>query len=90
MGNLVGEGEALGSSQGMVAGMLQQGSATLSDLVSQRDRMKGVRRMMLDMATTLGVSNTTLRVVERRENQDRMLVFAGCTIVTALIWFLYR
>jgi len=69
---------------------LAQGSASLQNLLSQRDRMKGVRRLMLDIAATLGVSNSTLRVIERRETADRIIVAAGMFVVCLVLYFLYR
>ena len=89
IGSLTDEGKSLESSGRMMADALSQGAASLSSLLEQRDRMKGVRTRMLDMAAALGVSNSTLRVIERRETTDRVLVFAGMFVVVLLIYFLF-
>ena len=90
MDDLINEGKSLENSSRMMSNVLAQGSASLESLLSQRDRMNGVRKMMVNMAATLGVSNTTLRVIEKRENADRILVFLGMFITLIFIWFLYR
>ena len=57
MDELVSESTSLQHSSNMLVDIIGQGSASLTSLVEQRGRMKGVRRMVLDIATELGVSN---------------------------------
>ena len=46
--------------------LLSSGTHILSNLREQRVSLKGVQRRMLDIANTLGLSNTVLRLIERR------------------------
>ncbi|RZF36634.1 hypothetical protein LSTR_LSTR007337 [Laodelphax striatellus] len=64
--------------------MLRSGSGILDSLRSQRDTMKGAHRRIMDIANTLGLSNTTMRLIERRAQEDKYILLAGM-IVTCLI-----
>ena len=90
MADLVDEGRSLDNSARMLGDAISQGSASLNSLLNQRDRMKGVRTAMLNIAATLGVSANTLRVIERRDAADRIIVFGGMLVVIVIIWVLYR
>ncbi len=58
--------------------------AVLGSLGEQRSSLKGVQRKVLDMASTLGVSNSVIRTIESRQFWDKMLntnlkgTFWGC------------
>ncbi|KAL9044761.1 MAG: hypothetical protein Q9214_002120 [Letrouitia sp. 1 TL-2023] len=59
---------------------LERGRAVLGDLGQQKEIMKGTQRRLYNVANTLGVSGETIRMVERRAKQDK-LMFWGCVIV---------
>lgn len=88
------ESSSLSRSSRMVDGHLQTGQETLLDLMSQRERLKGVQRHVFDMLNYLGVSNSMLKTVERRDVVDKLLVFAGMFLISLLIlaiwWFRRR
>lgn len=67
--------------------MINTGSNILSNLREQGGTLKGVQRKVLDMMNTLGLSNTVLRLIERRSSQDKIILFGGM-IVTCIIMFL--
>lgn len=90
MDTLVDESRSLEHSSNVLVDIISQGSASLSSLVDQKNRMKGVKRVILDMATTLGVSNSTMRIIERRDVVDKYIVYAGMGITVVVIWILYR
>ena len=54
---------------------------------AQGDRLKGVQRTLLTMASTLGLSDSVIKMISRREFMDRLLVFA-LMILTLLVFFL--
>ena len=41
------------------------------------------------MAEAVGVSNATMRVIEKREVMDKILVGIGMAFITVLLYFLY-
>ena len=44
---------------------------------------------MLDIASTLGVSNSVIRAIESRQFWDKMLVYGGMLLTLALLWFVF-
>lgn len=66
--------------------LLFTGSSILSNLRDQRGTLKGIQRRVLDMMTTLGLSNTVMRLIDRRTHQDKYILFGGM-IVTCIIMF---
>ena len=89
MQQLAEEADSLASSKGMVNELLMSGQASLSSLVGQRQRMRWINRKMLDMGNKLGLSNSTMRMIERRDATDAYLVFGGMVVTLLVIYFLY-
>ncbi|KAJ8322344.1 hypothetical protein KUTeg_000815 [Tegillarca granosa] len=67
--------------------LIGSGSSVLGNLREQRMTLKGTQRKMLDIANTLGLSNTVMRFIEKRTYQDRFILYGGM-IVTCIIMFL--
>ena len=67
--------------------LLSTGTNVLTGLRDQRNTLKGVQRRMLDIMTTLGLSNTVLRLIDRRTHQDKFVLFGGM-LFTCLVMFL--
>ena len=63
---------------------------SLNALVQQRSSLKGVQRKVLDMAATLGLSNNVLRMIERRQFWDKVVLYGGMLLTLALIWFVFK
>lgn len=68
--------------------MLMSGHSTLDNLKSQRDKLKGVGKRILDIGNTLGLSNHTMRVIEKRISEDKYVLYVGMA-VTLLIIFIF-
>jgi len=79
---------AMGRSRQGVEELLMQGHETLKTLRDQRGLMKNIRKRMLDMTSTLGMSNTVMRLIERRSEGDKYVLFGGM-IVTCVIMYLF-
>lgn len=72
--------------------LLQSGAGILESLRDQRGTLKGAHRRLYDVANTLGLSNTTMRLIERRAYQDKFILFGGMLftlIVIVLIVFYF-
>lgn len=89
MQQLTEEADSLANSRGMMNDLLASGEASLSSLVGQRQRMRWVNRKMLDIGNKLGLSNSTMRMIERRDATDAHLVFGGMIVTLLVIYFLY-
>ena len=59
-------------------------AAVLTSSASQRAHMKA-----LQMANTLGLSNSLMRVIQRRTSGDKILVYGGMVLITVLLLIVY-
>ena len=73
-----------------MAGLLESAGTSLTELTSQREMLKGTQRKVLDMLTTLGVSSSTIRIIERRNVVDKMIVYGGMLITALLLYLVHR
>ncbi len=53
------------------------GANLLGSLSSQRERLKSAHKKVLDVMNTLGVSNSLIRVIERRQTMDLVWMAVG-------------
>lgn len=72
--------------------MLQTGANALESLRSQRITLKGAHRKIVDMANTLGLSSHTMKLIEKRASEDKIILIVGMVftiiIITCIIIFL--
>ncbi|XP_059144489.1 Golgi SNAP receptor complex member 2-like [Physella acuta] len=69
--------------------LLGHGSSILTNLRDQRMTLKGAHRRILDIANTLGLTNTVMRLIEKRSSQDKIIMVVCmviCCIVMYLVW----
>ena len=83
------EQERLFRSHREIDDMLSQGSDTLSSLRGQREVLKGARSRVLDIANTLGMSNTVMRLIEKRASKDKVILFGGMIAFTVFMILVY-
>ena len=60
-------------------------------LRDQRSVLKGAHRRVLDIASSLGVSSSLMRIIERRTTGDRIIVYGGSLVVLLVLgvaWWL--
>lgn len=71
--------------------VLGQGAEILKGLQDQRDVLKGAKRKILDVANTLGMSDTVIRLIERRSVGDKYILVGGmlstCLFMFLVIWY---
>lgn len=65
--------------------MIYTGSNVLDNLRSQRDTLKTARTRILDIGNTLGLSNHTMMLIERRVKQDKWVMIGGMFVTLAFI-----
>jgi Snare region anchored in the vesicle membrane C-terminus. len=65
--------------------LLQSGAGILENLRDQRMTVKSAHRRLYDIANTLGLSNTTMRFIERRAYQDQFILFGGMVFTLIVI-----
>ncbi|KAI9783799.1 MAG: protein transport protein bos1 [Geoglossum umbratile] len=69
------EASFMSSTNAQLDEFLDRGRAVLGDLGQQREILKGTQRRLYSVANTLGVSGDTIRMVERRAKQDKIVMF---------------
>ena len=84
----VAESASLSRSSNMVNNYIAIGQETLSNLISQKERLKGVQKTTLDMLNYLGISNSLMRSVERRDFVDKWIVYIGMILILLLVLYL--
>ena len=60
------------------------GAAVLDGLRSQRGVLKKAHRRLLDVTNMMNLSNTVMKMIERRSSQDKYIFYA-CAIITCII-----
>ena len=70
--------------------LLSHGGAMLDSLREQREGLKGIQRKMLDVASTLGMSSTVMRLIERRQEGDKWILFGGMAVTCLVMYLVVR
>ncbi|CAL7943077.1 unnamed protein product [Xylocopa violacea] len=65
--------------------LLQNGGSILDSLRSQRLTLKGAHKRLIDIGNTLGLSNTTMRLIENRARQDGFILVGGMLFTLLVI-----
>ncbi|KAH7643319.1 Golgi SNAP receptor complex member 2 [Dermatophagoides farinae] len=84
------EHNKLGGFNRHVDEMITTGSTVLSTLRQQRSMLKNTRKNLLDTLNSIGLSNSVMRLIEKRHIGDKFVLFGGMTLMTILmflIWF---
>ena len=89
MANLADESRSLHQASLMVDDLLSTGQASLQGLVDQRSRLKGVRKVVGEIGNRLGLTNMTMKIIERRDITDAYLVLAGMIVTCFVIYLCY-
>jgi Golgi SNAP receptor complex protein 2 len=89
LANYADESQSLQQSNNMVGDIIASGQASLTGLVEQRQRLRGVKRVLVDIGSRLGLSQSTMRIIERRDITDAYLVAAGMVITCIVIYFVW-
>lgn len=79
--------DALQGADQNIGQMMHTGINALERMKNQRMSLKSVRRRMIDIGNSLGLSNTVMRMIDKRGTQDKWIVYGGI-ILTLIIMFL--
>ena len=70
--------------------MLSSGSNILSSLRDQRGILKGAKTRLIDIGNSLGLSNTVMRLIEKRGATDRYILFGGMIVFCILMYLIWK
>ncbi|KAL0055429.1 hypothetical protein WJX82_000376 [Trebouxia sp. C0006] len=68
----------------------QTGTAVLTNMSGQRERLKAAKTKALDVINSLGLSDSLLRVIERRQKMDKWTTYGGMVVVIVFLILLWR
>lgn len=83
------ENSSLQRSGKMLNEYIAVGQETMSSLLSQKERLKGIQRKAFDILNSLGIANSLMKIVERRDSVDKWIVYGGMLVILltiALVW----
>lgn len=86
---MLSERTSLSHSTAMIDDFTSLATNVLSSLKSQRGTLKSAHRRALDMAASLGLSNSLMRVIERRTKADKILVYGGMAFVLFFLFVIW-
>ena len=89
LNHLADEAQSLHQSTLMVDDLMTTGAGALNGLVDQRQPMRGVKRIVMNMGNRLGLTNSTMRIIERRDITDAYLVLVGIIVTCIVIYLCY-
>lgn len=79
-------------SSSMVDELLETGASVLGNLGEQSATLRNVKRKMFSVLDKMGVSTSLLRVIDRRQRLDAILVYGGMffTVVFCfIVWWMF-
>ncbi|CAI0433181.1 unnamed protein product [Linum tenue] len=79
--------QSVQNSKRMLEDSLSTGSAILTKYSEQRERLKRAQRKALDVLNTVGLSNSVLRLIERRNRVDTWIKYFGMGVTIVILYF---
>lgn len=80
------EQSALSNASATLDEYISHGQAVLNNLEIQKGNLKDVQKRMYSVANTLGLSGNTIRMVERRAREDKLIFWAGVVVFFGFCW----
>ncbi|KAK9475493.1 uncharacterized protein V1510DRAFT_409387 [Dipodascopsis tothii] len=69
---------------------IERGRMVLGDLMEQKTYLKSTQKKLYSAANTLGISNDTIRYIERRARQDKLFFYGGALFCIAAFYFVIK
>lgn len=69
--------------------LLDTGTNVLSQLRNQRETLRSFDDRFRSIASTLGMSSTVMRLIERRSYTDKLILFGGMILFTIFMLAVY-
>lgn len=66
------------------------GTAVLAQYAIQRDRLKQAQRKAYDVLNTVGLGNSVMRVIERRQLMDKWVAYVGMLVTIIIVIVFWR
>ena len=85
------EEEVLSNTSTRLDEFISIGMSTISDLRSQKSSLKSTQKQLFDATSSLGISQSLMKIIRQRSNQERSIFFIGiiCTFLVIIILWRY-
>ncbi|KAI2810548.1 Golgi SNAP receptor complex member 2 [Blomia tropicalis] len=70
--------------------IIATGGAALNSLRDQGSRLQEARTKIFEIGNTLGLSNSVMRLIEKRATSDRFILFGGMFIFTIFMFLILK
>ncbi|XP_063156635.1 Golgi SNAP receptor complex member 2 isoform X1 [Candoia aspera] len=70
--------------------LIGSGTSILQGLREQRVTLKGTHKKIMDVANMLGLSNTVMRLIEKRAFQDKYFMIGGMLVTCIIMFFVLQ
>lgn len=87
---LAREGDVLSRAGQQLDEFIERGRFALGDLADQNEMLRGTQRTFRKAAATLGLSQETIRKVERRAREDKWIFYGGAITMFGLFYLIVR
>lgn len=84
------EGDVIQRAGQQLDEFIEMGRHALSDLGEQNELLRKTGKSMRKVANTLGISNETIRKVERRAKEDKLFFYGGALTMLVTFYFIVR
>jgi len=81
---------SLDRSSGMLAQTIELGADVLGSLKEQGSTLRRAQDKLSEIANVLGLSDSLIRVINRREKGDAMIVYGGMVFTVIFLYMIYR
>ena len=85
------EEEVLSNTSSRLDEFISIGMSTISDLRSQKSSLKSTQKQLFNATSSLGISQSLMKIIRQRSNQERSIFFIGiiCTFLVIIILWRY-
>jgi Golgi SNAP receptor complex protein 2 len=89
LGAEVAARKSVQNSKAVLEEAYQTGVGVLGAMAGQRETLKSAQRKVLDVLNAVGLSDSVLRIAERRIAVDKLIAYGGMVLITGLLFGMY-
>lgn len=87
---MVREGDVLAKATQSIDEFIEMGRHALSDMGEQNEMLRKTGKSLKKVANTLGISNETIRKVQKRAKEDKLIFYGGACLMLVCFYFIIR
>lgn len=84
------EGDVLAKATQSIDEFIEMGRHALSDMGEQNEILRRTGKSLKKVANTLGISNETIRKVQKRAKEDKLIFYGGACFMLVCFFFIIR